>query len=143
MNVDFSLFTQAIGVGWLGFIAWMALQLLATLIRLGWNWVNEGDNFIYCNFLNSFCAKMAGWEVVPGKFYERLRKGNHSSDVFFWVFIPAVALLATPVALVIVAAFWQYFTGLAIMVGLMYLTRFCVRMNKILRRHMEDKNGHR
>lgn len=145
MNIEFSTVEQGCTIGLLAAIAWLVIQALASAIRFGWNWVDEGERYMPCNFVNAICAKITGWRINERPSATiRFTEGLHGeTDGALFIFIPAFILMCTPTVLIMVVAWWQYWLALAVGVGLMYLTRFCFRMSKVLRKHMEDKNGHR
>lgn len=120
-------------------ILWCLINICASAVSLAWSWVTDGDHDHVGSPITAAIAKALGWKSEFQCYKTKTRGYVDEGVLIIW---PAGVLLVTPLALLCIQAVWELVAFAIVMFLLMHLARFVLRLNKALKKHMEDKNAH-
>jgi cobalamin synthase len=121
-----------------------AVLLAASIWRLAWNWVDEGESPILENQILAWLYRRVGLKT-PEKYsaYKFKTKSGKDSDGWqAWTF-PALALLFGPIAVVTVITLYQLSITLLTVYVVAHTARFGRRTMKALKKHVSDPHAHK
>lgn len=138
-------FALAVAMGVLLAILFALVLLAASIWKLVWNWIDEGESPIKRNQIVEWLYRRAGYEPADkysGGYKFINKKGRFTNGEPAWM-LPFVGLLLGPTIVLTLFVLYEVTLAVVVLYVVAHTARFARRTSKALNKHAADPHAHK